>query len=68
LNFELGFPQITPARKVEAIARRDAVLIEWGEIMMTLTVATADAGRSSKQCYGWIVGNPSLTKNGATSG
>ena len=33
LNFELGSPQITPERRAEAIARRDAVLVEWGETM-----------------------------------
>jgi hypothetical protein len=36
LEFELRSPQITPERKAEAIARRDAVLIEWGEIMTKL--------------------------------
>lgn len=36
LNFEIGSPQVTPERKAEAIARRDAVLIEWGEIMTKL--------------------------------
>jgi hypothetical protein len=36
LNFEIDSPQITPQRKLEAIARRDAVMIEWGERMMEL--------------------------------
>ncbi len=36
LNFELGSPQITPRRKAEAIARRDAVMVEWGERMTEL--------------------------------
>jgi hypothetical protein len=36
LNFELRSRQITPERKAEATARRDAVLIEWGEIMTKL--------------------------------
>jgi hypothetical protein len=36
LNFEIGSPQITLERKAEAIARRDVVLIEWGEIMTRL--------------------------------
>jgi hypothetical protein len=36
LNFELGSSQITPERKAEAIARRDAVLIEWGETLTKL--------------------------------
>jgi len=36
LNFELRSPQITPERKAAAAARRDAVLIEWGETMTKL--------------------------------
>jgi hypothetical protein len=36
LNFELGSPQITPERKVDAMARRNAVLIQWGETMTQL--------------------------------
>ena len=36
LEFELRSPQITPERKADAIARRDAVLIEWGGIMTIL--------------------------------
>jgi hypothetical protein len=36
LNFELGSQQITPERRADAIARRDAVLIEWGETMTKL--------------------------------
>jgi hypothetical protein len=36
LNFEIDSPQVTPERKAEAIARRDTVLIEWGEIMTEL--------------------------------
>lgn len=31
LNFEIDSPQITPQRRAEAIARRDAVMIAWGE-------------------------------------
>jgi hypothetical protein len=36
LNFEIGSPQITPERRAAAIARRDAVLIQWGETMSKL--------------------------------
>ncbi|MGO9619728.1 MAG: hypothetical protein ACLPH3_23980 [Terracidiphilus sp.] len=36
LNFEIDSPQIVPERKAEAIARRDVVLVEWGEIMTEL--------------------------------
>jgi hypothetical protein len=36
LDFELRSPQITPERKADAIACRDAVLIEWGETMTKL--------------------------------
>jgi hypothetical protein len=36
LNFELRSPLITPERRAEAIARRDALLIEWGETMTKL--------------------------------
>lgn len=47
LNFELGSPQITPQRKTEALARRDAVMIEWAQRMTELQelesfCATAD--------------------------
>ena len=36
LNFEINSPQITPERKAEAIARRDAVMIEWARRMTEL--------------------------------
>lgn len=37
LNFEIDSPQITSERKAEAIARRDAVMIEWAQRMTELT-------------------------------
>lgn len=36
LNFEIDSQKITPERKAEAIARRDEVLIEWGETLTEL--------------------------------
>ncbi len=36
LNFEIDSPQITPQRKAEAMARRDAVMIEWAQRMTEL--------------------------------
>ena len=36
LNFEINSSQITPERKAEAIARRDAVMIEWARRMTEL--------------------------------
>ena len=35
-NAEIDSPQTTPERKAEAIARRDNVLIEWGETITEL--------------------------------
>ena len=36
LNFQIDSPETTPERKMEAIARRDKVLIEWGETLTEL--------------------------------
>jgi hypothetical protein len=36
LNFQIDSPETTPERKIEAIARRDKVLIEWGETLTEL--------------------------------
>jgi hypothetical protein len=36
LNFEIDSLQTSPERKAEATARRDAALIEWGEIFTEL--------------------------------
>ena len=37
LNAEIDFPNTSPERRVEATARRDISLIEWGEIMTELS-------------------------------
>ena len=36
LNAQIDSPETTQKRRAEAIARRDASLIEWGEIMTEL--------------------------------
>jgi hypothetical protein len=36
LNFQIDSPQITPEQKAKSIARRDEVLIEWGETLTEL--------------------------------
>ena len=36
MNFQIDSPETTPERKMEAIARRDKVLIEWGETLTEL--------------------------------
>lgn len=36
LNFEIDSPQIIPVRRVEALAERDQVLVEWGVVMTML--------------------------------
>jgi hypothetical protein len=36
LNLEIDSPQITPEQKAKSIARRDEVLIEWGETITEL--------------------------------
>jgi hypothetical protein len=35
-NAEIDSPETTPERRAQAIARRDASLVEWGEIMTEL--------------------------------
>jgi hypothetical protein len=36
LIFEIDSPETTPERRAEAIARRDAVIVHWGELMTEL--------------------------------
>lgn len=53
LNFELGSPKITAQRKAEAIARRDAVMVEWGERMTELAeLESGEAGASFQHSEG----------------
>ena len=41
LKFEIDSPQTAPGRKAEAVVQRDAVLVEWGEVMTRLADARA---------------------------
>jgi hypothetical protein len=55
LNFELRSPQIRPERRAEAIARSDAMIVEWGETMTKLEelrrIYMLPSATSALACY-----------------